>query len=129
MDEVPPPRPRPLSLLGFELATLALLAVWVGQFRGPWWELRWLPVIPLLALVVSRRRSRFARWVMTVLYAFGFGLVLLLLGGNPLAFADLPPMSRLIAMLAFAQIVLLWWPATSDWLWAGRRRGWDGSLH
>jgi hypothetical protein len=129
MDELPPRPRRPLSLLGFELATLTLLAVSLAQFRGPWSELRWLPVVPLLALGVSRLRSRIARWLLTVLYALGFGFVLLLFGGNPLGFLGLPPVTRLIVLLALAQIVLLWAPATTEWLWARRRRGWDGSRY
>jgi hypothetical protein len=129
MDQPPPPPCRPLPLLGFELATLAFLAVLVWQFRGPWAELRWAAVVPVLALGVSRLRSRIARWLLTLLYASGFGFVLLLFGGNPLGFLDLPPVTRFLVMLALAQLVLLWLPPTTEWLWAGRRHRWDGSRY
>jgi hypothetical protein len=91
--------------------------------------LGWLVVVPLLVLGVSRLRSRAARWLLTLFYAFCLGFLLLLFGGNPLGLRDVPTSTQLVVALVLAQLILLWLPDTSDWLWAGRRRGWDGRLH
>lgn len=126
MEEPPPPR-RPLSMAGLELATAALLAVQLwplsGHAQGPGWG------APVLAVGVSRGRSRAARWLLTLLYAFGFGYLLLMFGGNPLALREGPTSLQIVVTLALAQLLLLWAPDTSDWLWTGRRRAWDGSLY
>jgi hypothetical protein len=126
MDE--PPR-RPLTLLGLELSTIALLAVMLWPFGRNMIGLGWLAAVPLLALGVSRLRIRAARWLLTLLYLFCFGFLLLLFGGNPLSLGDVPTSTRIVVTLGLAQLILLWTPDTSGWLLAGRRRGWDGRLH
>ena len=126
MDETPPPLRRPLSMAGLELASAAMLAVLLWPFGRNLIGLGWAALVPLLVVAVSRGRSRAARWLLTLFHASGLGLLLLLAGGDPLGLADLPTGSRLVVTLALAQLLLLWVPDSSDWLRAGRRRGWDG---
>jgi hypothetical protein len=128
MEKVPPLR-RPLSMAGLELATAALLAVQLWPLGGHGPGLGWGVAAPVLAVGVSRWRSRAARWLLTLLYAFGLGYLLLMLGGNPLGLREGPMSLQIVVTLALAQLLLLWLPDTSDWLRTGRRRAWDGSLY
>lgn len=129
MEESPPPLRRPQSIAGLELAAAAMLAALLWPFGRNLIGLGWAAAVPLLVLAVSRGRSRAARGLLTLFYASGLGLLLLLAGGNPLGLGDLPTESRIVVTLALAQLILLWVPDTSDWLRAGRRRGWDGGLY
>lgn len=124
---MPPPLRRPMSMAALELATAAMLVALLWPFGRNMIGLGWAAAVPLLVLGVSRGRSRAARWLLTLFYAFCLGYLLLLLGGDPLGLRSVPTQSRIVVTLALAQLILLWLPDTSDWLWAGRRRGWDGS--
>jgi hypothetical protein len=118
-----------MSMTGLEIAMAAMLAAMLWPFGRNMIGLGWLAAVPLLAVAVSRGRSRAARWLLTGLYASGFAYLLLLLGGDPLGLRSVPTQSRIVVTLALAQLLLLWVPDSSDWLRAGRRRGWDGSLY
>lgn len=129
MDDPPPTLRRPLSMTGLELAAAAMTAALLWPFGRNMTGLGWAAAVPLLVLGVSRLRSRAARWLLTLLLVFALGFLLLLLGGNPLELGSMPESTRIVVTLAFAQLILLWLPDSSEWLWSGRRRGWDGRLH
>jgi hypothetical protein len=119
---------RPASIVGFERLFLLSLSLGVVQALLGWDQLaaRGTPAeviaiaalsiftLGALALLVSRGRSRSAKWVLALLLAIGLPLFLLSLERGTLV--GLTALALVQAALQAAAVALLFTPAARSWL-------------
>ena len=119
---------RPTTIVAFEALYFVTLAIGVLQAYLSWDQLQAMAspffivtiqivtvgLLILLTLLVSRRRSRFAKWVLVVLFVIGLPMTLRIFVSGQLAGSPLLTVSQ--SFLQLIGLVLLFTPASRAWL-------------
>ena len=114
MTDVPP---RPAAVTAFEGLSIALLILDLIVSPGfDFADLLMAGLILGLVLLVSRRRSRIARWIFTAITAAGFALLVYFHSTGAVDVGTVAWSGWALAAGALVQIALLWSPPMSRWL-------------
>lgn len=111
----PPPRPPVVTV--FEALSVALLVA--DLLLSPGFELAdllWVGLVLWLVLLVSRRRSRIARWIFTALTAAGVALLVYFASSRTVNFGTVGWSGWALTAAALVQMALLWSPPMSRWI-------------
>jgi hypothetical protein len=115
-------RNRPWTVEWFEILSILVVGFDVAFVHLSWFDLLWDPLILWAVLSVTRRQSNVARWTFSGFYLAGFLIMLSLGVFGTLRLTDLEWTAWVLSVANIMQIVLLWSPATSEWIGSRGRR-------
>jgi len=119
---------RPTTIVAFEALYLVTLAIGILQAYLGWQQLQamaspffivtiqlvTLGLLVVLILLVSRRRSRFAKWVLVVLFVIGLPMTVKIFASGQLAGSAALTVCQ--SLLQLIGLVMLFLPASRAWL-------------
>jgi hypothetical protein len=116
---------RPKAILGIEIVSVLLFLCDLVLTEFDWWlgiaiEVGSAGIFLGLAFLVTRRRSDFARMILTILYVAGLALTLYYVLFDGPVFAEFGPIELSFLAVAWAltitQVCLLWSQSASRWI-------------
>jgi hypothetical protein len=116
---------RPKAILGIEIVSALLFLCGLVLTEFDWWlgiaiEVGSAGVLLGLAFLVTRRRSDFARMILTILFVAGLALTLYNVVFDGSAFAEFGAIElsylAVVWGLTITEVCLLWSQSTSRWI-------------
>jgi hypothetical protein len=116
---------RPKAILGIEIVSVLLFLCDLVLAEFDWWlgiaiEVGSAGILLALAFLVTRRRSDFARIILTILFVAGLALTLYYVVFDGSAFAEFGPIElsflTVVWGLTITAVCLLWSQSASRWI-------------